>query len=260
MRLLGVETSSAATSAALLVDGAVVSFAWHEDARGHVEALAALVDQVRGEVVPDAVVCGVGPGPYSGLRVGLATAGVLALAWDVPVVGVCSLDAIAAAVVAWRRETASTAGAVDDPAPFMVAVDARRREEYWAGYDASGTRLAGPSIHAVAERTGGPWFGSALPESAALPTAGSAGSGPAGFPVLRYPSAEHVARIAALALGSMPAATLQDVGDGLADQAAVELSAHGRDDGATARALHGRVLLPARPLYVRRPDVHQGKQ
>lgn len=69
----------------------------------------------------DTIACGVGPGPYTGLRVGIATALALGAAWEVPVVGLCSLDAIAAAAC------------VDGPTQgFGIAGDVRRHEVYWA--------------------------------------------------------------------------------------------------------------------------------
>lgn len=89
----------------------------------------------------DAVVTGIGPGPFTGLRVGMVTAAALGDALGVPVHGVCSLDAIAADVA-------------DGDGPFLVVTDARRREVYWAAYD-GGKRIAGPAVDvpaAVGER------------------------------------------------------------------------------------------------------------
>ncbi len=80
----------------------------------------------------DAVVCGVGPGPFTGLRVGMVTAAALGDALDIPVYPVCSLDAIAC-----------SAGA---GSPLLVITDARRREVYWARYDESGARVDGPHV------------------------------------------------------------------------------------------------------------------
>ncbi|MFD2090236.1 tRNA (adenosine(37)-N6)-threonylcarbamoyltransferase complex dimerization subunit type 1 TsaB [Blastococcus deserti] len=75
----------------------------------------------------DAVVTGLGPGPFTGLRVGVVTAAALADARVLPVVGVCSLDAIGAGA-------------------RTVVTDARRKEIYWAAYDADGTRTEGPAV------------------------------------------------------------------------------------------------------------------
>lgn len=80
----------------------------------------------------DAVVCGAGPGPFTGLRVGMVTAAALGDALSVPIYPVCSLDAIA------HRAGAGS--------PLLVITDARRREVYWARYDKSGTRVDGPHV------------------------------------------------------------------------------------------------------------------
>ena len=80
-----------------------------------------------------AVAVGVGPGPFTGLRVGLVTARTMAMALEIPVYGVCSLDILAAE-------------AVDDGlTDFLVATDARRKEVYVASY-AEGRRVSGPEV------------------------------------------------------------------------------------------------------------------
>lgn len=110
-----------------------------------------------------ALVCGVGPGPFTGLRVGLVSAASVADALGVPAYGVCSLDAVAAEAVA--------AGATE---PLLVVGDARRRELYWAAYDTSGRRTEGPAVDApsvLADRVAGLGVrrvaGPAAPEHAA---------------------------------------------------------------------------------------------
>lgn len=75
----------------------------------------------------EAVVTGLGPGPFTGLRVGVVTAAAIADARGLPVVGVCSLDAIGSGA-------------------RTVVTDARRKEVYWATYDASGARVEGPGV------------------------------------------------------------------------------------------------------------------
>lgn len=82
-----------------------------------------------------AVVVGTGPGPFTGLRVGMVTAAALGDALGIGVHGVCSLDAIAADAIG---------------APLVVVTDARRREVYWAAYDASGLRVDGPHVESPA--------------------------------------------------------------------------------------------------------------
>jgi len=109
------------------------------DARRHGEALAPNIQEclaAAGSTVADlgAVVAGVGPGPFTGLRVGLVTAAALGDSLGIPTYGVCTLDAIG------------------EPAgPYLVATDARRREVYWATYDADGRRLTGPSVDKPAD-------------------------------------------------------------------------------------------------------------
>ncbi|WOC11308.1 tRNA (adenosine(37)-N6)-threonylcarbamoyltransferase complex dimerization subunit type 1 TsaB [Gordonia sp. MP11Mi] len=105
------------------------------DHRRHAEILTTLIREVLAEADVagtdlDAVVVGAGPGPFTGLRVGLATAAAYGDALGLPVHGVCSLDALAAV-------------AADRTA--LVVTDARRREVYWARYR-SGQRTAGPDV------------------------------------------------------------------------------------------------------------------
>jgi len=83
-----------------------------------------------------AIGVGVGPGPFTGLRVGLVTARTLGFVLEIPVYGVCTLDVLAVEAVA--------TGSVDRD--FAVATDARRKEVYWATYDAAGGRTEGPMV------------------------------------------------------------------------------------------------------------------
>lgn len=103
--------------------------------RGHNELLMPTVtdllrDSGRGFADLDALVVGHGPGPFTGLRVGMATASAIAQARGIAVYGVGTLDAIAARHDARR---------------LLVTTDARRREVYWAYY-VDGVRAAGPSV------------------------------------------------------------------------------------------------------------------
>ena len=121
------------------------------DHRRHAEMLTTLMQQVlaesgcRGADLTDVVV-GCGPGPFTGLRVGMATAAAYADALSIPAYGVCSLDAIAAAHAATPSDTEDPTEA--DPAgEVLVVTDARRREVYWARYR-DGERLVGPEVTA----------------------------------------------------------------------------------------------------------------
>ncbi|MFT4088976.1 MAG: tRNA (adenosine(37)-N6)-threonylcarbamoyltransferase complex dimerization subunit type 1 TsaB, partial [Gordonia sp. (in: high G+C Gram-positive bacteria)] len=118
-----------------------------DDHRRHAEVLTTLMrDSLADAGLTGAdlhaVVVGCGPGPFTGLRVGMATGAAYADALGVPAYGVCSLDAIAARVPG--------AGEV------LVVTDARRREVYWARY-ADGARVGGPDVcapDALAEQLG----------------------------------------------------------------------------------------------------------
>jgi len=109
------------------------------DRMAHVEQLVPLVHRTLGSVGAtladvDRVVVGLGPGPFTGLRVGIVSAQVLAHVRGAVLHGVCSLDVIAVAY----GDLAS--------GDFVVATDARRREVYWARYAADGTRVQGPEV------------------------------------------------------------------------------------------------------------------
>ena len=116
--------------------------------------LAALADAGRSINDLGAVVVGCGPGPFTGLRVGMATAAAYGHALGIPVHGVCSLDAIGI-------ETAGTPGEV------LVVTDARRREVYWARYR-DGVRIDGPAVDAPADMPADADAVAGSPEHAAL--------------------------------------------------------------------------------------------
>jgi len=143
MKIIAIDTSTELSSIALLDSGTVISQASHTDARGHVEAIGTLFAELELDrnALPDLIACGVGPGPYTGLRVGIAFAQGLSAAWSVPVVGVCSLDALANSII---RQ-----GLVGPEGEFIAATDARRKELYWAKFDGSGKRISGPSVDLI---------------------------------------------------------------------------------------------------------------
>jgi tRNA threonylcarbamoyl adenosine modification protein YeaZ len=156
--LLAFDTATPAVTVALHDGERVVATHTVVDARRHGELLAPGITAVLDEAwVPrqdvTAIAVGVGPGPFTGLRVGLVTARALGLALDIPVYGVCTLDVLAAQAV--DDLAAGVLGA-----PFLVATDARRKEVYWAAYDETGARLDGPHVSKPAEvATDGPVVG-----------------------------------------------------------------------------------------------------
>ena len=160
MLILAIDTSAVA-SAALVSDaapeGVLANFST-EDTRSHAEVLAPGIHGmlasagVTGQDI-DALVVGVGPGPFTGLRSGIATARTLAFAWGRPLHGLMSLDAVALEVAE------STAAASD----FLVVTDARRKEVYWAHYTLADGQLPllqdGPHVGFAADLPDLPAFG-----------------------------------------------------------------------------------------------------
>lgn len=208
MLLLAIDTSTSAITVALSGGGRAASQTVL-DARGHTEHVAPLVAGcleaagVRPVDVTDVVV-GNGPGPFTGLRVGIVTGLVFAHALDLPVHGVCSLDALA-------HDAAPLVGAGE----LVVAIDARRKEVYWARYAVDGgvvRRLTEPAVHRPAD----------LPrEVRDLPTAGR---GPVLYPDL-FPRPVAVHDVQAESLAAL-----------------------------TLERLAAGEVLPVEPLYLRRPD------
>jgi tRNA threonylcarbamoyladenosine biosynthesis protein TsaB len=206
--LLAFDTATPAVTVALYDGAHVLAEMTTVDARRHGELLASSIDTVlakagAGRLDLTAVAAGTGPGPYTGLRAGLVTARVLGSALGIPVPGVGTLDVIAADAVA-------AAGGRE----FLVATDARRREVYWARYDAAGARLSGPAVSVPAD------LAPAGPDHPPV-----AGTGPQLYPDLlgeaiepAYPAAGTLARLAA------------------------------------ARLAAGEPVPGAEPVYLRRPD------
>jgi tRNA threonylcarbamoyladenosine biosynthesis protein TsaB len=139
--LLAFDTATPLVTVALNDGTVVVAERTAEQGMKHGEQLAPLIEAVLREagVVRQeltAIGVGVGPGPFTGLRVGLVTARTLGFVLELPVYGVCTLDVLAAEAVAigvGRRG-------------FLVATDARRKEVYVATYDDEGRRIDGPSV------------------------------------------------------------------------------------------------------------------
>ncbi|MDX3645273.1 tRNA (adenosine(37)-N6)-threonylcarbamoyltransferase complex dimerization subunit type 1 TsaB [Streptomyces sp. MB09-02B] len=146
MLLLALDTATPAVTVALHDGTDVVASSSQVDARRHGELLLPAVDRVLAEAgtrldAVTGIVVGIGPGPYTGLRVGLMTADTFGLALGVPVHGLCTLDGLAYA--------AGAEGTVEGP--FVVATDARRKEVYWARYEDARTRATEPAVDRPAE-------------------------------------------------------------------------------------------------------------
>ena len=217
MLVVGFDTATPAVSVAVHDGDRVLAEASAADGRRHGELLAPMIAKVLADAGASradltAVAVGVGPGPYTGLRVGVVTARVLGAVLGIPVYGVCSLDVIAAA----------TAAQATPGGQFLVATDARRKEVYWARYDAAGARLAGPLVGRAASIAG----------AAELPAAGNGAQlypeafGPVTGPA--YPEARTLCGLVAGQLGERAGLSSPPV-----------------------------ALLSAEPLYLRRPDARE---
>ncbi|MEI7798021.1 MAG: tRNA (adenosine(37)-N6)-threonylcarbamoyltransferase complex dimerization subunit type 1 TsaB [Actinomycetes bacterium] len=133
---LVIDTSTPRTIAAIVEQDLVIWSGFHDGATSHGEALGALIDEAKKEAkfrLINQVVVGMGPGPFTGLRVGIAFARTFAMAREIPCVGVVSLDAIAGA-------------AAEMASDFYVITDARRKEIYWAKYQKNGERITEPAV------------------------------------------------------------------------------------------------------------------
>ncbi|MBN9754338.1 TsaB protein, required for threonylcarbamoyladenosine (t(6)A) formation in tRNA [Pseudonocardia sp. Ae406_Ps2] len=228
MLVLALDTATTVVTAGLVdlrPDAAPVTVAARaHDGRRHgellmpaVRALCAEAGRALTEV--EALVVGAGPGPFTGLRVGIASAAALGHALDVPVHGVVTHDAIAWSAGGTHIDTA---WGLHTGGNLLVVTDARRREVYWAAYDASDPadahsvrRLSGPAVEA--------------PEALA-------------------------ARLDELAIGTV-------IGDpAFADRLGRDIGGPGAPtvEGlvgvAAADLLAGRAPAPVEPLYLRRPD------
>ena len=131
---LAIDTATSRTIVGVIQDGKVLFEEFHEGATEHGFAITELVAKALDICPkPDQVVVGMGPGPFTGLRVGISFAQSFALAREIPVIGVCSLDAISI-----------------DQSEYTVAIDARRKEIYWARYK-DGVRVSGPAVSKPSE-------------------------------------------------------------------------------------------------------------
>ena len=164
-KILALDTSSVVSVACVTVGSGDVDSAGvevvaeHEtdSTTRHAEDLIPVCERLLAEAGwerPDAVLVGEGPGPFTGLRVGIAAGQSLAFAWGVDAYGICSLDGLAAQLLAesgLASESDSDRAATDaEPGSaepvLTAALDARRRELYWATYARNGARVDGPHV------------------------------------------------------------------------------------------------------------------
>ena len=151
-KVLAIDTSTSRSCVAI-IDGTEVLYSGFRDgATAHGPSLPALVQEALAVSDVDEVVVGMGPGPFTGLRVGIAFAQSFALAREIPVRGVCSLDAIAAQVT---------------DKDFIITVDARRKEVYWARYT-HGVRVGQPAVNFPADVSGAAIHADLFPDMVAL--------------------------------------------------------------------------------------------
>ncbi|MGY5057554.1 tRNA (adenosine(37)-N6)-threonylcarbamoyltransferase complex dimerization subunit type 1 TsaB [Streptomyces sp. 900105755] len=189
MLLLALDTATPAVTVALHDGTAVIASSSQVDARRHGELLLPAVDRVLAEAgvkleAVTEIVTGIGPGPYTGLRVGLMTADTFGLALGVPVHGLCTLDGLAYA-------------ADIEKGPFVVATDARRKEVYWAVYEDSRTRRTEPAVDRP---------GDIAEQVAGLPAVGAGALlYPDTFPVVHEPEHVSAAALASLAVAKLAA-------------------------------------------------------
>ena len=151
-KILAIDTSTSRSCVAIIEGTNVLYNGFRDGATAHGPSLPALVHEALAVSDVDEVVVGMGPGPFTGLRVGIAFAESFALARDIPVRGVCSLDAIAAQV---------------QESDFIITVDARRKEVYWARYK-NGVRVGEPAVSFPADVSGAPIYADLFPDMVAL--------------------------------------------------------------------------------------------
>lgn len=225
MLILGIDTSTSAIGVGVSDGGSVLGAAHRIEARGHTEHLAPLVVGLLGDcgLTPrdlTGIVVGNGPGPFTGLRVGMVTGLTMGHALDLPVHGLCSLDVLAHQVCCDDCGDGRSGHRLRSRGEVVVATDARRKEVYWARYGVGAgpdgrdrlVRLSEPAVDRPAE----------LPADVrSLPTAGR---GPVLYPDLFPHALEPL-----------------DVDAGL-------LALLG------ARGVAAGDAMPVEPLYLRRPD------
>ena len=151
-KVLAIDTSTSRSCVAIIEGTSILYSGFRDGATAHGPSLPALVQEALSVSEVEEVVVGMGPGPFTGLRVGIAFAQSFALAREIPVRGVCSLDAIAAQI---------------QESDFIITVDARRKEVYWARYT-NGVRVGEPAVNFPADVTGAKIYADLFPDMVSL--------------------------------------------------------------------------------------------
>jgi len=234
MIVLGIETSTARSSVAVLVDGSVAAEEHHEDARGHGAFLAPAVrrclDAVGGATGVGLVAVGTGPGLYTGLRVGMATAAAFASARAVPIIGIGGLEVLA------RMAQGERAGV----GTVVTTLDARRGQVFWAVHERD-DRHSG-----VSRCVDGPHVGPREQLDATIEALAAGG---------------EVLVIGEVASGIVDGAAADVTGDAVVRPEAAVLAQLGAERLAAAGAERAAIeLVPARleAVYLRDADVRIG--
>ena len=232
MLVLALDTATALTTVAVVSSsGVALAQASHHDSRRHAEALPQLVREAltAAETSPaylDLIAVGVGPGPFTGLRVGVAFARATAHALGIPAVGAMTLDVIARGWAEGRT------------GPFTVVTRSRRVEVAWAAYDAP--------VHAPVLRVDGPL----IQPDPGFPRHGLVIGDVDGVDEVVLPAAADLGRLVLERIAA---------GEPLPDDRAWPEDAADGSGAPTATILaslvsEGHWLLPPLPLYLRRPD------
>lgn len=147
--IINIETSTDVCSAALTAEGQILAHYEDFGGRDHAALISGYIkgclDFAAGhEIRPDAVAVSLGPGSYTGLRIGLSEAKGLAYALDIPLIGVGTLELMATRVMFSTLD-------IDPESIFVPMIDARRMEVYTAAYDFGLCRLMEPQPYILDE-------------------------------------------------------------------------------------------------------------
>lgn len=147
-RILALDTAMGACSAAVVAEDTVLAHCHRRLVRGHAEALMPMIERVRQAAGMtyeslDAFAVTIGPGTFTGLRIGLAAARAMALATGRPLIGIGTLEALA--------EGARSAETIDAGASLVAAIDARRGEAYIQAFTAELEPLTDPAVVAIGD-------------------------------------------------------------------------------------------------------------